>query len=123
MQLKLLPDDLTRLVDGVEPREVLNIPKGELSVYRVNVANTMLDRGFLNMVLRDNSGRCYGFPIAEFENTPVTIINQERMTQLNASRIVGVVLEDGLVYAQHWEGFNTTFDPETMEVLGQKFTH
>ena len=30
---------------------------------------------------------------------------------------------NGLVCTQHWECFLTTFDPETMEVLGQKFIH
>ena len=123
MQFHLLPDDLTRLVDGVEPSEVLSIPKGDLCVYESNVAYAMLGRGFLNMILRDHSGRRYGFSIAEFENTPVTVVNQEGLEKLNASRMAGVVLRDGVVHVQHWEGFLTTFDPETMEVLGQKFIH
>ena len=124
MQFHLLPDDLTRLVDGVEPSEVLSIPKGDLCLYKSvadTIADTMLDRGFLNMILRDHSGRRYGFSIAEFENTPVTVVNQEGLEKLNASCIIGVFFINGLVGTQHWECFLTTFDPETMEVLGQKF--
>ena len=123
MQPHLLPEDLTKLVDGVEPEQVLKIPMGDLIVYLSDVADNLLARGYLNMILRDEAGRKFGFRIEEFENTPIAIRGQPRMRQLNASAIMGGRIKDGVVGVQHWDGFATRFDPETMEVLAQIYTH
>ena len=125
MQPHLLPEDLVKLIDGVELEQVLTIPMGDLCVYWSSdkVYETIMARGYLNMILRDEAGRKFGFRIEELENAPIAIRGQPRMRKLNASAIMGGRIKDGIVGVQHWDGFATRFDPETMEVLAQIYTH
>jgi hypothetical protein len=37
--------------------------------------------------------------------------------------VVGIWLEEDTVFAVHWDGFTSRFDINSMQFIGQKFTH
>ena len=132
MQPHLLPEDLVKLIDGVELEQVLTIPMGDLCVYWSSdkVYETIMARGYLNMILRDESGRRFGFRIEELENAPdvsiapAAVPGQERRGPLHAGAINAVYWDNGddrVVCAYHWDGFETKFNAETMKTLAQTF--
>jgi hypothetical protein len=63
-----------------------------------------------------------GYPIKEIENTPIVVESMEGIKP-NASWVVGIWLEEDTVFAVHWDGFTSRFDINSMQFIGQKFTH
>ncbi len=114
--------ELSSLVSGVKPRTSIQVPKGDLSLYLSSIEDSILDQGYLNIILKLKSGIILGIPVEEFRKSPVVASGQQRLPELNASCIMGILLDQGKVHAQHWDGFNTCFDATTFEVIRQVYT-
>lgn len=110
-----------RIVDAV-PKNSIQLPCGLLELYVSSVADDLLGAGFLNIVVRDSSGQFNGCEIKNLLGSTVQVEGQEDLRKPNTSCIMSVWLDDGTVYAQHWEGFVSRFDAATMSFVSQKFT-
>ncbi|CAC9443671.1 hypothetical protein [bacterium endosymbiont of Bathymodiolus sp. 5 South] len=121
-----LSEELLEIIqpETEKPEEILNIPCGILKLYVPldGVSGRLIDAGFLNFILTDKDGTLLGYPIKEIENTPIVVESMEGIKP-NASWVVGIWLEEDTVFAVHWDGFTSRFDINSMQFIGQKFTH
>lgn len=115
-------EELGRLLAGAVPETVVQVSAGKVELYSSAVADQMLAAGYLNLVLRRNTGELEAVSIADMESQAVKVEGQEKLKRPNASAVVGIWSEGDKLFAQHWDGFLSWFDGHSMELLGQRFT-
>lgn len=122
-----LSEELLKIIkpEIEKPKQVLKIPCGILKLYSSigGVDDRLIDAGFLNFVLRGTNGQLLGYAIEDFENTPIIVESMETLKQPDSSSVTNIWIEEDTVYAHHWDCFTSRFDPSTMKLIGQKFTH
>ena len=119
--LSHFPEVDTIIVDA-DPKARIDLPAGTLALYASGDADRLLERGFLNIVLRNKDGRNFGIRVDAFRENPVTVTHQEALKKPNASCIMNVSLAGDCVVAHHWDGFVSELDSTTLQLLGQTFT-
>lgn len=118
-----LSKNWTQKIESIKPEQILKVPCGILKLYHDPIYKDLRDAGFLNFVLTDKEGILLVYPIKDFRNTPIIVESMETLTHPNASWVTDIWIEEGTVYAHHWGCFVSRFDPSTMQLIGQKFTH
>ena len=117
-----LSNEVVEMLKSHKPKQNISIASGFIVLYCGEGANLLMNSGFLNFVFISDKDKYYAHKISEFISTPIKIKNQEKMKNLDSSFIVGIEIDNGKISAQHWNGFNTMFHLESLEVLSQKFT-
>ena len=120
-----LSEELLEIIHSVDSTEIectLNLPCGVLTLYLLDTHKKLHNAGFLNFVLTDKNNIVLGYPIKEIENTPIVVESMEGMKP-NASWVTSIWLKEDTVYAHHWDCFTSRFDANSMQLIGQKFTH
>ena len=121
-----LSEELLEIIqlETEKSEKILNIPCGVLKLYSLigGVDDRLINTGFLNFILTDKDGTLLGYPIKEFQDASIVVKSMEGMKP-NASWISDIWLEENTVCALHWEGFTSRFDINSMQLIGQEFTH
>jgi hypothetical protein len=118
----LLSDEVECQIDPADLRQKIELPDGVLELYLGKTADRLSTSGFLNLTIRDRSGRCWGCSIALIKNMNVTVKNQGQLKQPNTSTVMSMRLEGFEIHAFHWDGFASRFDSRNMMLLSQSFT-
>lgn len=117
-----LSNDLRQIVARANPKTIIITPDGELCHFLSSIEDDLLEKGYLNIILRKRSGEVLGIAINSFQASNLVVSGQEKMAKLNASCIMDISLSDGIIHTQHWDGFDTLIDLKTLEVVEQIFT-
>ncbi|KZL08664.1 hypothetical protein PsAD2_04117 [Pseudovibrio axinellae] len=113
--------DFSECIKAAIPAETLEIPLGSLELYLSKAADYLLEKGYLNFIIRDRHENLLGCRISEFQNEKATTANQENLVKSNASCIMHMWLVDNQIFAQHWDGFISQFDIGSFILTEQKF--
>jgi hypothetical protein len=121
-----LSEELLEIIqpEAEKSENILNIPCGVLKLYSSigGVDDRLVDAGFLNFILTNKDGILLGYPIKEFQDTPIVVESMEGMKP-NTSWVTSIWIKNNIVYAGHWDGFTSRFDINSMQLIEQEFTH
>lgn len=93
----------------------------KICLYFGEASSKLRERGLLNIVLWDGD-IAFGLSLTELESIITTVKFQEIMPKPNKSEIVGITMHGRIIRLQHWEGFRTEIDVDTMKTVGQQYT-
>ena len=116
----LRSDDFFSVIDDATPSEKVAAVGVIIELYSGAVADRLVEAGFLNFLVRDREKGCRIVTVHDVQTSGVDILDPQ--TGINASVVVGTWVEDLALYAQHWEGFESSFDIRSMRLTGQRFT-
>ena len=116
-----LSDELRNALIYVKPGTAVSVKGKKFCLYHGKISAKLRESGLMNIALWVDD-RIFGLGIKELERSNTSIKFQERMKKLNSSEIVDLSKDNGVIQLQHWDGFRTSIDVDSMEVLSQTFT-
>jgi hypothetical protein len=120
-QMLSLSNELVSMLSHIKPESYVLVNGKAIHLYLGEASDRLRDCGLLNVIWWDGDS-ALGFGVAELESCYKSIKFQEAMKKLNSSEIVGLSQGEGKICLQHWDGFMTELDADSMEVMGQQFT-
>jgi len=115
-------DEISSQINTADCEQSIALENGTIYLYLGKSADNLSALGCLNMILRDQHGQLSGLPIKSIKNAALMVKHQEAMKEPNASPVIGMWLDGSEICAQHWEGFISRFDSETLKFISQVFT-
>jgi len=117
-----LSHNILKQIDSADLRQSAGSHDKNIELYSGKSGDLLEHSGLLNVLIRDQVGNVLACPVAEIENSNITVRHQEGMLRPNSSAAVGLSVDGTEAYIQHWDGFLSIFNINTFEILGQEFT-
>lgn len=114
--------EMVKLIEPSDLKTRLQAPLGDVELYLGKTADFFENMGFLNIVVRKYDEEILFLPISEFLKTKIIVKHLPRLINPNASMIMSISMDDKWIYAQHWDGFRSSFDAKDMNLVSQEYT-
>ncbi|WP_077965870.1 hypothetical protein [Ensifer adhaerens] len=115
-------DEIARQVNLADCRASVQLASGLVELYLGASEDRLTQLGLMNVIIRARDERIFGIDVDAIKNTRIVVKNQENMQEPNTSAVTAIWLEEGGIFAQHWDGFTSIFDVNTMELISQSYT-